>query len=98
MWFINRKSANDIAIIKEILVRILELLDNSNESIWSELNVYETKAIIKTQLKNINKNKKINIKKLNYLFFAAAPLQEISMANGWVNEYLELAEKFDKIS
>lgn len=87
---------NDAKSIESILVRILSYLMNSDDSIWSDMDVGDTKKVIEKQIINLKKNQKINVSKLYYLFLPTAPLQEISMANGWVDEYMKLAEEFDK--
>ena len=37
------------------------------------------------------------IKELTLLFAPTSDLQDISIRNGWGNQFLEIAEKFDKI-
>lgn len=39
---------------------------------------------------------KINLKDLVYEFAPTGPLQELSMANGWGEIYIKLADAFDK--
>jgi len=98
MWdFIFRKTRQKKSRIEinNILERMLELLESSNDSIWSDMEVCEVKHTIVRQLDNIKLDRKVNKAKLSYLFLPTAPLQEIAMENSWVDEYMELAEKFD---
>lgn len=39
----------------------------------------------------------VEIDELRFLFVATGPLQETSMSNGWANEFLVLAARFDKL-
>jgi hypothetical protein len=40
---------------------------------------------------------KTSVEKLKLLFLPTATLQEHSISNGWADEYLRLAEKFDRL-
>ena len=83
------------------LTQVLELtlahLEKSEDSIWSDMDVAEVIVLINKQLYMLRCSGTVNVSKLNYLFLPTAPLQEIAMENGWVDEYLELAEQFDRL-
>jgi len=81
--------------LSKILEQTLSYLEKSEDSIWSDMEVGETVELLNKQLQLLQTSGKVNVSKLNYLFLPTAPLQEIAMENGWVDEYLELAEQFD---
>jgi hypothetical protein len=37
-----------------------------------------------------------SIPEIGFLFAPTGPIQEVSLSSGWGNEFLELAERFDK--
>ena len=61
------------------------------------MDVAEVIVLINKQLYMLRCSGTVNVSKLNYLFLPTAPLQEIAMENCWVDEYLELAEQFDRL-
>ncbi|TQF70044.1 hypothetical protein [Pseudoalteromonas luteoviolacea] len=81
----------------DILHQLLQHLDKSQDSIWSDIEVSQVVIIIENQLSSLNKTNKLNVSKIHYLFLPAAPLQEIAIENGWHEEYLILAERFDRL-
>ncbi|MBQ4889390.1 hypothetical protein A9267_10525 [Shewanella sp. UCD-FRSSP16_17] len=81
--------------LTQILEQTLAYLEKSEDSIWSDMEVDATVKLINKQLHLLKSSGKVNVSKLNYLFLPTAPLQEIAMENGWVDEYLKLAEQFD---
>ncbi|ARD22980.1 hypothetical protein [Shewanella japonica] len=92
----KRKIRRDARVpLTQILEQVLSYLAKSEDSIWSDMEVEETVQLINKQLDLLKCSGKVNVSKLNYLFLPTAPLQEIAMENGWVDEYLKLAEQFD---
>ena len=88
------KPSSEKELVK-ILEQVLLFLDKSEDSIWSDMEVSETVELINNQLTLIKNTSKVSVSKFYYLFLPTAPLQEIAMENGWVEEYLKLAEQFD---
>jgi hypothetical protein len=93
--FKRKIKQNVVVPLSEILEQTLSYLGKSQDSIWSDMEVGETIELLNKQLLLLQTSGKVNVSKLNYLFLPTAPLQEIAMENGWVDEYLELAEQFD---
>ena len=85
------------------LIKIIELIKNkisdSSDVTWTQ---YETAKEFRDDLDRYVARLKINDKSclehLNVLFAPTGSLQEHSISNGWSDEYLRLAEQFDKIS
>ncbi|CAD5292438.1 conserved hypothetical protein [Alteromonas sp. 38] len=84
------------------LVSILEdieaFLNDSEDSIWSDMENVKVLSIIRNSITSLKASSKAKVARLDYLFLPTGPLQEISMANGWSDEYLVLAERFDDVS
>lgn len=79
--------------------KIIELLENSEDTIWANYTVVEAKEILQTELKNYKQTQKLSDSakyRINFLFLPTGALQEISIDNGWGNEYLKIADIFDK--
>ena len=71
---------------------------DKEDSIWSDMENVKVLSIIRNSIKSLKASRKAKVAKLDYLFLPTGPLQEISMANGWSDEYLVLAERFDDVS
>lgn len=79
--------------------RIIELLENSEDTIWANYTAAEAKEILQTELENYKQTHKISDSgkhQINFLFLPTSALQEISVDNGWGNEYVKLSGIFDK--
>ncbi|MCD9189015.1 MAG: hypothetical protein LUM44_21540 [Pyrinomonadaceae bacterium] len=79
--------------------RIIKLLENSEDSIWANYTVDEAKEILQTELVNYKQTQKLSDSgksRINFLFLPTSALQEISMDNGWGDQYVEISNIFDK--
>jgi len=79
--------------------RIINLLDQSEDTIWANYTVDEAKEILQTELENYKQTQKLSDSgksNINFLFLPTSALQEISMDNGWGDEYIKLSNIFDK--
>ena len=86
-----------IEIIK--LVDIIKLKIKANTDLmWTHYNsVDELIAEIDLNSKLLEKNNRKGLEFFQLLFSPTATLQEISIQNGWSQEYLKLAAEFDNI-
>ena len=82
--------------LKEILIKVIDDLNNSVESDWSSLTPKEVVKNLEIQIGKLERNEKIDRHLLEVEFAPTSTIQEISMANGWSDEYLKLSSKFDK--
>lgn len=84
--------------LTEILNRIKEKITNSSDMLWTS---YETAEDLRLELDiYIKKIAKVDLSFLNDLnihFLPASTFQEHSLQNNWIEEYLELSNKFDAI-
>ena len=95
----NKKIDSSAAVeLVSVLEGIEALLSDSEDSIWSDMENVKVLSIIRNSITSLKASHKAKVAKLYYLFLPTGPLQEISMANGWSDEYLVLAEKFDDVS
>ena len=82
--------------IVRVLARLKELLAGSKESDWAALAPSEVIAILEREMKSLSQSAQLHNKsELASLFAPTAELQEISMANGWSDEYIRLSSDFD---
>lgn len=95
----NKKiDASAAGKLVSILEEIEAFLNDSEDSIWSDMENVKVLSIIRNSITSLKTSSKAKVGKLHYLFLPTGPLQEISMANGWSDEYLVLAERFDDVS
>jgi hypothetical protein len=78
------------------LEKTLFLLRKSESSFWSSLSVEEVIGILETELDKAKNSQQVDIHQLKYLFLPTAPIQEISIDNGWGNEFVEISEIVDQ--
>lgn len=81
------------------LEKTVFLLKSSEDSIWSNQTAVEAKAILEKELDKLKKTGKFSFfgkSKIKLLFVPTGALQEISIDNGWGNEYLQISEVVDE--
>ena len=83
--------------LKHVLEKVISHLSESDESDWSPLTPTEVINKLQNQIDMINNNHSINKDLLRLEFAPTSTIQEIAMANGWSDEFLELSAKFDKL-
>lgn len=89
---LDTKAAQELTSVLEETLRFLK---KSEDSIWSDMEVKETIDLINKVILALKTTRKIRVSKLYYIFLPTAPIQEISIENGWAEKFLELAGKFD---
>lgn len=83
--------------LKHILELTIELLMKSEASDWSPLNPEQVIDNLKSQIKKIKEGKELDMDLLKLEFASTSTIQEISMSNGWSDEYLVIASNFDTV-
>ena len=81
------------------LERTIKLLENSEDSAWANFSVDEAVKILRFELENCRETQRISFlskDQIRFLFLPTSALQEISIDNGWGDEYLEIAAVIDK--
>jgi hypothetical protein len=82
--------------MESALAKLISLLGQSEESFYSDQSPNELIEVISTELRHIRKTGKIA--KPDNLLFVLAPtnsLQDISIDNGWGDEFLKIAEQIE---
>jgi hypothetical protein len=80
----------------QILAEIRSLLVLSTESDWAALTPEEVITILDREMTSVQATNRVcNVVELSSLFAPTAEIQEISMANGWGERYVELSSHFD---
>jgi hypothetical protein len=80
--------------ILDALRRTRELVEMSKDSAWSTSPTGKIAAKIDSLMRSVETGKRPKFR-LGLLFAATGDLQEISIANGWGDEFLKLAEAVD---
>jgi hypothetical protein len=85
-----------VAEMIAVLSRVKELLAQSQESLWASRTPAEVVAVLDRELRSLTESSCLRDKtELAYLFAPTGQIQEISLANQWSDEYLELSSRFD---
>ena len=80
----------------QILAEVRSLLALSTESDWAALTPEEVITILDREMTSVQATNRVcNLIELRSLFAPTAEIQEISMANGWSERYMELSSHFD---
>ena len=79
----------------EVLTQSLHCVLASEDSIWSSMTVQEIGEEIESAIAQLQKGLGIKQAELTFLFLPTGPLQETALSNGWGDEYLRLANRFD---
>lgn len=80
----------------DAIKKTIEFLENSEDSIWSNLSAVENKERLQEELNKIENNQKFNNLELAILFAPTGSVQETAMENDWHKEYMEIADIIDK--
>ena len=82
----------------DIIKRVKEKISDDSDMVWT---TYEDAGQLRTKLEACIEKLKVGdntcLEQMRLLFLPTANLQEHSIVNGWPDEYLALAEKFDHL-
>lgn len=81
------------------LERTIELLEKSEDSVWANYSVAEAQEILQSELENYRRTREISESgkyEINLLFLPTSALQEISIDNGWGDEYVKISGIIDE--
>ena len=80
----------------DIITKVKERISDDSNMVWTH---YDTAKELRDELElytqELRNGNMSSLKKMKLLFLPTATLQEHSISNGWPDEYLALAEKFD---
>lgn len=84
------------------VIKVLEIIKSKitteTDLLWTNYNSVEELIVEINEIHNLlrDKNRK-GLESLRYLFAPTGTLQEISMQNDWIQEYLNLSLEFDTL-
>src|SRR5258708_1844712 len=87
---------DDFQKIVEILIKIKSTVDSRTDTVWTKFD--NPRELIDDLASDIQKLELCNSDTLSKVFLEFGPTgtyQELSISNGWGNEYLELSKQFD---
>ena len=77
------------------LERTCALLERSEESVWSPLTPAEVAANLRQAVGRLVRGEAVDYGHIRLEFAPTSTIQEIAMANGWHDEYMQLADVVD---
>ena len=82
----------------DIVNRVKDKISDDCDMVWTH---YDTAKELRDKLElytqELRSGDMSSLEKIKLLFLPTAALQEHSISNGWPDEYLALAEKFDNL-
>ena len=88
---------NDFNKVIELLTLILNKVDEETNVVWTRFDTPEELiADLQQNIKKLQSNDFDVLDKLNLMFGPTATYQELSISNGWGDEYLYLSKQFDE--
>jgi hypothetical protein len=82
--------------IEQALRRTADLLADARDSGWTPWSAAEIRSELLEMLAMRARGEEIDENRLRLLFLPTGPVQETSMANGWSEEMLRIAEAVDR--
>ena len=82
-------------LLIDVLKRCLALTEVSQDAAFSPTRTVEIVAILNRGIESLGHDKELDRSELKLLFAPTGALQETSIDNGWADEYLLLAARFD---
>ena len=77
------------------LERTCALLERSEESVWSPLSPVEVAENLRVAIRRLVRGEAVDYGNIRLEFAPTSTIQEIAMANGWHDEYMQLADVVD---
>ncbi len=81
--------------LKDAVQDTIGHLRESEESVWSHRAPNEIIRILESELQKSGGHELLDLKTIALLFAPTGDIQEISMTNGWSDEYLEISQVVD---
>jgi hypothetical protein len=82
--------------IIEILTIIRSKINSETDVSWTHFNtIEELTQMIDSSIDGLKRNENVVIEELAIHFAPTSTFQELSISNGWAEEYLMLADRFD---
>lgn len=82
----------------DIINKVKDKISDDSDMVWTH---YDTAKELRDELEfymhEVRNGDMSSLEKIKLLFLPTATFQEHSISNGWPDEYLALAEKFDNL-
>ena len=89
---------NQIQELIDIITTIRNKINDTTDVVWTKYeNANDLQMEIDKVLNDFIKGDMSMLDKFYYWFLPTSTFQEISISNGWINEYIVLSNKFDKL-
>lgn len=96
MFFKSKANYQDELII--LIESVLSKITDGSDMMWSSYDFpEELRQEIEAYLSEMRKGDFSCLDNLNSHFLPTSTFQEHSMQNGWANQYIKIATKFDKL-
>lgn len=79
-----------------LLERIAMRLESSHDPVWSSASVEDMRELLSGSIAALKRQEEPDIESLKLAFLPTSSIQEISMENGWAEDYLRMAGELDK--
>jgi hypothetical protein len=81
----------------EVLAECRNLTNLSQDAPWCPVGIQEVLAVLDRGIAAIEGRSEVNRDELKLVFAPTGALQDTAIANGWGDEYLSLAARFDTL-
>jgi hypothetical protein len=86
----------ELKILNSALEETISFLRNSQSSDWAGMSVEELILELESEIESIKNSQSADAKRIGFLFAPTGPIQEISIDNGWGDEFLRVSEIVDQ--
>lgn len=93
---LGKKNEEDLQGLVDVLKMTIRHLEKSEDSAWASKTRKEIIQILAAEIEKIEKKVPIDKQKVRLLFAPTGSLQEISIHNGWGDEFIRLSSVVDK--
>lgn len=79
------------------LEETIRLLKSSRSSDWATMSIEEIIQKLESEIARAKNSERIDIKLLSFLFAPTGAIQEISIDNGWGDDFLRISGVIDEL-
>ena len=98
MWPRLRFTSANSLRLREVLAKVKERVDRSEESDWTPFTPSEVSSDLAAAIARLDEGLSIDGSGLAMLFAPTGPIQEIALGSGWSDDYLTLSSEFDALA
>ena len=83
--------------LSAVLKRCRSLSETSRDAVYASMGVSQIVEVLSREIESLERRTRPRCAELKLLFAPTGALQDTSIANGWAEEYLLLAARFDTL-